>query len=99
MSQCEIPGFPLDQAQHTGPCLAVAEHRVPLPMAHHRARLARPGARRNRALARQPAAAVVAPIALAAPLPRPPQMHEQGATGALVSPDVAVDRLMADPEL
>jgi hypothetical protein len=56
----------------------------------------RGGTRRDRTLARQAAAAVVASIALAPLLPGPAQVGIQRPPGRLLGPDVAVDRLVAD---
>src|SRR5438445_13462197 len=64
--------------------------------------LARLDARRpggDRAFARQAAAAVVAAVALAPLVACSAQVLVERAAGALVGPDVAIDRLMADGEL
>src|SRR2546425_9425282 len=64
--------------------------------------LARLDARRpggDRAFARQAAAAVVAAVALAPLFACAAQVLVERAAGALVGPDVAIDRLMADGEL
>src|SRR2546425_9122281 len=68
-------------------------------MAHLGARVGRRGAGADRALAGQPAAAVVAAVALAALFPRPAQVTVERAPLALVLPEVPIDRLVADREL
>src|SRR6266581_2960806 len=60
--------------------------------------LDRRGARADRPLAGEPAAAVVAAVALPALFARAPQVLIQRTAGAFVGPDVAVDRFMADGE-
>src|SRR5207237_5542451 len=76
-----------------------AQHRVPLPMAHLGARFGRRRAGADRTFAREPAAAVVAAVALAALLARAAQVLVQLPAVALVRPEIAIDRLVADPEL
>src|SRR2546428_13276049 len=56
------------------------------------------GARADGAFAGEAAAAVVAAVALAAPLPRAAEMLIQRAAAPFVGPDVAIDRLVTDRE-
>ncbi len=67
-------------------------------MADSVARLDLRRALRDQALPREPAAAVVGAVALPAPLPRPAQVGVERPALFLISPDVAVDGLVADEE-
>ena len=53
----------------------------------------------DRPLAREASSAIVRPVAFPLELPRPTEMPVQPAALALVGPDVAIDGLVADPEL
>src|SRR5260221_13420010 len=75
-----------------------ADDGIGFPVADPLACLDESGARRDRAFPGQSAATVVMSIALAALLPAAAQRQMQAPAGALVRPDVAVDRLVADVE-
>src|SRR5256712_2560349 len=94
----QVARLAFDQAQDAGPSLAGPQHGVRLPMAHLGARVGRRGAGADRALAGQAAAAVIAPVAFAPLFARSAQVGVQVAAQALVGPDGAVDRLVADRE-
>jgi Carbamoyltransferase C-terminus/Carbamoyltransferase N-terminus len=91
-------GLAFDHRQHAGAGLAGAQHRIPLPVPKARAvfRPRRPGG--DRPLPRQPAAAVVRPVALATLLARAPEVAVELPARALVRPEVPVDGLMTDRE-
>jgi hypothetical protein len=71
-------------------------HGVAFEMPDPRAVLGAGGALGDRALAGEPAAAVVAAIALAPLLPRAAELRVQHAAALTILPDVAIDRLMTD---
>jgi len=98
LAEHAIPGFPLDQTQHTVPARVSAEDRVRLPIPDPAAGVDDRGARGDRPFAGEPAATVVVAVALAALLGVPAQVQVQRAARPFVSPDMPVDRLVADPQ-
>ena len=74
---------------------APAVHGVDLPVTQPRALLDHGGAFRDHPFAREPAAAVVAGVALALQFARTAQMPPERASARFVGPDVQVDRLVA----
>jgi len=94
----EIPGFAFDEGEDTGAGLAGAEDGVDFPVADARAVLGRRGAGSDRALPGEAAATVIAGVAFAALFAGATEVGGQGAAGAQVIPDVAVDGFMTDGE-
>src|ERR1043166_5910441 len=92
------PGLALDQ-RDDAVCAARTHHGVDLPMPDLPARLDLLRALRDEALACEPAAAVVSPVALPAPLAGATQVGVEETSLALIPPDVAVDSLVANREL
>jgi hypothetical protein len=77
---------------------ARARHRIDLPVPRPLPRLDLRRPLRDRALSRQSAAAVVGAVALPAPLAGPAQVGIEQTACLFISPDVAVDGLVADRE-
>src|SRR5215218_3675976 len=91
------PGLALDEGGDAV-LAARAHHGVGLPVADLSARLHLRWPLRDQALARQSAAAIVSAVALPPPLARPAEVGVEESSLLLVSPDVAVGRLVADAE-
>jgi len=86
LAQHEIPGLPLDQAEHTVAMALGAKDRVRFPVADAAPGLDDRRARRDRSFASEPAAAVVLAIALTTLFPGTAQVRVQRAAGPLVGP-------------
>jgi hypothetical protein len=94
----EVTAFALDQGQHAVAALplALAHHRVDLPMPRLDPPLDAGRSLPDHPFPGQAPSAVVAPVAFSARLARTPQMLVQAAPSSQIPPDVSVDRLVAD---